>query len=557
MDNQRLFLWAALGLVYLMLYNAWVADHRPQPGATPPAEQAAALPQAAEDGQLPALADDLPPAPQTGDMPSAAEVAPTQAPPRGQTITVRTDVLDVEINTEGGDISRAELPAYPVNKKDPDNPVQLLSSQTSDLYLLQAGLRAVEASNAPTHLASFEAGNTSYELADGQEALDVVLTWRSGTGVVVEKIYTFGRGRYDIQLNYRVTNNSAQSWSAAPYLQLKRRHRPAKRSMVSVDSYSFTGPVYYDGSRYDKLDVDDLKDEPLDASLTNGWLASIEHHFLAAAVPPVEQSYRFTSRVDSNDVYTLSAIGPLAEVAAGSTRDYNAQLFVGPKLQRQLEETAPGLKLSVDYGFLTILSQPLFAVLQFIHNLVGNWGWSIILLTILIKLAFYPLQEKSGRSIAKMRKLQPRMKELQERHKDDRQALSQAVMEMYRKEKANPAAGCLPVLLQMPVFLALYWVLIESVEMRQAPFALWITDLSSRDPYFILPALMAGAMFLQQKLNPPPPDPVQAKVMMFLPLIFSVFFAFFPAGLVLYWVVNTVLSVAQQWKINRAIEAEG
>jgi YidC/Oxa1 family membrane protein insertase len=314
--------------------------------------------------------------------------------------------------------------------------------------------------------------------------------------------------------------------------------------------------VFYDGEKYEKLKVDDLNEEPFEAVTANGWIAAIRHHFLLAAVPPPEQpaSYKVTAR---GDLYTLSALGSVASVAPGQSQTFREVLFVGPKLQEQLNETAPGLVLSVDYGWLTVISQPLFWVLQKLHDLTGNWGWAIILLTVLIKIVFYKLSETSGKSMAKMRKLQPRMKALQERYADDRQALSQAMMELYKREKVNPASGCLPILVQMPVFLALYWVLLESVEMRQAPFMLWINDLSARDPYYILPLLMGVTMFIQQKLNPAPPDPVQAKVMMALPVVFTVFFAFFPAGLVLYWFVNNLLSIAQQWRINKVVEAGG
>jgi YidC/Oxa1 family membrane protein insertase len=281
----------------------------------------------------------------------------------------------------------------------------------------------------------------------------------------------------------------------------------------------------------------------------------IEHHFLSAFVPPEtgERRYRVAVR---DDVATASAIGPAETIGAGDGRTFETTLFVGPKLQKQLEQVAPTLKLTVDYGWLTIISEPLFWLLSKIYDVVGNWGVAIIVVTILIKLVFYKLTETSGRSMAKMREIQPRMKALQDRYKDDRQQLSQAMMELYKREKVNPAAGCLPILVQMPFFLAFYWVLLESVEMRQAPFALWITDLSSRDPYFILPLIMGAAMFFQQKLNPAPADPVQAKVMQIMPIVFTGFFAFFPSGLVLYWVTNTILSIAQQWRINKVVHEE-
>jgi YidC/Oxa1 family membrane protein insertase len=311
--------------------------------------------------------------------------------------------------------------------------------------------------------------------------------------------------------------------------------------------------VVFNGESYEKLDVDDLVEEPVSFTAGGGWVASIQHHFLAAAVPGSERA-AFSATARPDGVYTLSAVNSPAEVAPGASADFADTMFDGPKLQRQLEETAPKLRLTVDYGLLTIIAQPLFWLLSKIHGLVGNWGWAIVIMTMLIKLVFYKLSETSGKSMAKMRKLQPRMKSLQERYSEDRQKLSQAMMELYKKEKVNPAAGCVPILVQMPVFLALYWVLLESVEMRQAPFMLWINDLSARDPYFILPILMGVTMWFQQKLNPAPPDPIQARIMQLLPVIFTVFFAFFPAGLVLYWFVNNLLSILQQWHINRVVE---
>jgi YidC/Oxa1 family membrane protein insertase len=391
-----------------------------------------------------------------------------------------------------------------------------------------------------------------FELAEGADILEVPLTWSSPEGFEVRKIYTFTRGSYAVGLRYEIRNNTAEPWRGASYVQIRRVNAPRERSMVDVDTYSFVGPVIYDGDSYDKLSVKDLAEEPLQATYVDGWIASIQHHFLTAAIPGGERaSYTGQNR---GGVSVMSGINDPVTVPAGGAATVSDQLFVGPKLQDQLEATAPGLKLTVDYGWLTVISQPLFWLLSKIHGLVGNWGWAIIIMTVLIKLVFYKLQETSGRSMAKMRKLQPRIKSLQERYGEDRQKLSQAMMELYRKEKVNPAAGCLPILVQMPVFLALYWVLLESVEMRQAPWALWIDDLSARDPFFILPLLMGVTMFAQQKLNPAPPDPIQAKIMMFLPVVFTVFFAFFPAGLVLYWFVNNLLSIAQQWHINRVVE---
>ncbi len=357
-------------------------------------------------------------------------------------------------------------------------------------------------------------------------------------------------------LDVIIENRADTAWRGASYAQMVRRHDPEGRSFMNVDSYSFTGPVLYDGDSYDKLDVGDLAEDPITQTFQNGWYAGIQHHFLAAAIPPRDEPVRYQAATRAEQ-YVLTAVAPVREVPPGATGTDSWQLFVGPKLQEQLSATAEGLERAVDYGLLTVLAQPLFWVLDKVHNVVGNWGWSIIIVTLLIKLAFYKLTATSGRSMAKMRKLAPRMKTLQERYKDDRQALSQAMMDLYKKEKVNPAAGCLPILVQMPFFFAFYWVLIESVEMRQAPFMLWIDDLSQRDPFFVLPILMGAAMFLQTRINPAPPDPVQARVMQIIPLVFAVFFAFFPAGLVLYWFTNTIVSILQQWRINKLVEADG
>ncbi|MCH7897771.1 MAG: membrane protein insertase YidC [Proteobacteria bacterium] len=365
-----------------------------------------------------------------------------------------------------------------------------------------------------------------------------------------------GTYRYAIALQQDVRNNSETTWRGDQVTQLQRRSYEQERSMFDVDSYSFDGALVFYGDKAEKIKRKELLDEePLNFTSDNGWYASIQHHFLTAIVPTVGSTHIFQVRIDGNNL-TASVISAAQSVAPGESASFDETLFIGPKLQSQLDELHPKLKLSVDYGWLVILSQPMFWLLSWIHGFVGNWGWSIIGVTILIKLAFYKLTEASGRSMAKMREIQPRMKALQERYKDDKQALSQAMMDLYKREKVNPAAGCLPILIQMPFFLSFYWVLVESVEMRQAPFALWITDLSSRDPFFILPLIMGAAMLFQQRLNPAPADPVQARVMQIMPIMFTGFFAFFPSGLVLYWVTNTLLSIAQQWKINKVVHAE-
>jgi len=548
MDNQRLFLWVALALLFWLNYQAWVNDyHTPEPA---PQQATAPAASPAESAPLPALPGEAP----RRDAMALPEAEATPQP-TGR-IRVSTDVLDAEISLVGGDLVMTSLPTYPVAKNQPDVPVQLLSPEAGRLFVFRTGLRARDNGGTTTPDTVYTSASGTYELAEGEDTLLVPLLADLGGGVKVTKTWRFERGKFSVGLEQTVANEGEAAWEGASYLQIRRVHLPLERSFTDVDSYSFQGPVVFTGEKYEKLDVGDLVGEPVQFTSAAGWVASIQHHFLAAAVPQGGQaSFSATARPDG--LYVLSAVGTPVAVAAGSAHTFSDEVFVGPKLQDQLVATAPKLRLTVDYGWLTIISQPLFWLLSRIHEIVGNWGWAIIIMTILIKLAFYKLSETSGKSMAKMRKLQPRMKALQERYADDRQKLSQAMMEMYKREKVNPASGCLPILVQMPVFLALYWVLLESVEMRQAPFMLWIQDLSSKDPYFILPLLMGLTMFIQQKLNPAPPDPVQAKVMQVLPVIFTVFFAFFPAGLVLYWFVNNLLSILQQWRINHVVEKMG
>jgi YidC/Oxa1 family membrane protein insertase len=547
MDNIRVFLWLGVGLLFWLNYQAWLADYAPEPVAT--AVPSATAPADSLPPGLPALptpAADASASPVPVGQPEQVSFAP------GDTIRVTTDVLDAEIATAGGDLIRVDLKRYPVDKARPDIPVRLLDYDNAERFLIQTGLRATDGAAEPNHLARYVGDQSSYTLGPEDDQLLVPLRWVNDGAVVATKILTFRRGSYQVDAEVVVDNQSQQPYSVAPYTQLTRRHHPTKRSYTSVDSYSYTGPVLYDGEKYEKLDVEDLAETPESGTYTGGWVASIQHHFLAAAIPPSDQAFRYQASA-RGDQYLLSALGPVATVAPGATARFPLTLFVGPKLQAQLEDAAPGLKLTVDYGVLTLLAQPLFWLLSQVHNLVGNWGWAILLVTLLIKLAFYKLTATSGRSMAKMRKLQPRIKALQERYKEDRQALGQAMMELYKREKVNPAAGCLPIVIQMPFFFAFYWVLIESVEMRQAPFMLWINDLSVRDPFFVLPLLNGAAMFMQQRLSPAPPDPIQAKVMQFMPVVFSVMFAFFPAGLVLYWLTNASLSILQQWRINKVI----
>ncbi len=552
MDNQRFLLWASLGLVLFLIYQAWMEDYHPR---TPP--RPAATDAASEQGPDRAIdAVELPTLPDITQPTDDASVVPVpQTTDAGaERVRVLTDVLDLQIETLGGSLVHAAMLRYPVEKSRPDQPVILLDT-TDDYFVAQMGLHSAAEDDEPNHRATWVAPRPEYRLADGSGELVVTLRWQAGE-LEATRTYLFRRGSYQVDVETRLNNRGTAPWRGVDYVQLIRKHTDIERSFASVESYSYRGPAVYDGEKYEKLDAGDLENNAWRVNSPAGWVALIQHHFLVAAVPPRGIAYGLEAQLLGNDRFLLRTTGPARDVAPGSSETFKQTLFVGPKLQKQLQEVGPKLALTVDYGFTTIIAQPLFWILNKIHSFVGNWGWSIILLTLLIKIVFYKLAETSGRSMAKMRKLQPRMKALQERYKDDRQKLSQAMMELYKQEKANPAAGCLPLLVQMPVFFALYWVLIESVELRQAPWVLWINDLSSRDPYFILPVLMGISMFAMQKLNPQPTDPVQAKVMLAMPLLMGAFMAVFPSGLVLYWLVNNLLSIAQQWRINKVVEAE-
>jgi len=558
MDNPRLYLWIGLALLAWMNVVQWNRDY----GATAAPPTAAATTQAADataagQGQLPSVPTGEASAPSATALPPADGSAAAPAAASGPTPRVRviTDVLDLDISLQGGDLVRADLPKYPRDKKPGSPPVRLLGTQEPDFSITRTGLRALNGRAEPTHLATYTSAADEYRLAPGAEELRVPITWTDGQGVTVTKTYVFKPGRYDIEVVYDVDNRSAEPWSGASYVQLARHIYSPERSMFDVESYAYRGPAIYDGNKYRKLDITDKDEGKFAQNVTNGWIATMQHHFVSAAVPPAGEDYHFTLGQDG-DHALLTYRGPLKAVPAGTTGRFTETLFVGPKLQAQLETVGPRLELTADYGKLTILSQPLFWLLEKVYGFVGNWGWAIIIVTFLLKLLFYKLTETSGRSMAKMRTIAPRIKSIQERYKDDREQLAKQMMEIYKREKINPVAGCLPILVQIPVFLAFYWVLLESVEMRQAPFMLWIQDLSSKDPFFILPILMGVAMYGQFKLNPAPPDPMQAKIFAFMPVIMTVMMAWFPSGLVLYWLTNTLLSIAQQWNINRVVEAE-
>ena len=555
MDNIKTFLIFGLLIVSLLLWEAWQSDYvRPQQAlqATITTDLTEDLPEVefvtdtAQQQDLPALPtikslDGL-------SLPAIEQSAETVSVNK---IHIKTDVLDAYIDMKGGDIRRLALLNYPVESSNPDVPVQFLDEQATHFFVVQSGLRSD--TQAPTHYEKYQAESNQYELNEGQDTLVVPLYWQSDNGLKVTKTFRFHRDSYLIDIDYQVENNSGETFTAYPYAQFNRI-RPSENSGFI---YTYTGAVFStEGNEYDKFDFDDLDDDVFSRTATGGWAAMIQHYFVAALVPDSkEQQNSFYGKSIQQQNYTAGVKMPTISVANGNTAQANYQMYLGPKEHERLEPIAPNLDLTVDFGKLTIISQPLFTIMEWIHRLTNNWGWSIVFLTILIKLAFYRLSAKSYHSMAAMRKLTPKLAILKERFGDDKKKFNQAMMDLYRKEKINPLGGCLPILVQMPVFLAFYWVLVESIELRQAPFIFWLQDLTAMDPYFILPVIFGLSMFFQQKLNPAPQDPAQAMVMKAFPIIFTVFFAFFPSGLVLYWVVNNVLSIAQQWHITRKMGA--
>jgi len=547
MDNQRLILFVALSFVTLLLWQAWMKDY----GPAPQSQTAPAVTDRQDTTTTTTPGEDLPQAsaePATGERLVPEEIALKS----GQQVRVETDTLSVVIDTLGGDLRQAGLLDYHMSTEPGSPTFQLLNDTMPDLFVVQSGLRTPDGAE-PTHHAEYRAEQLHYRLGDDADTLQVPMHWSSPQGVEVTKLYTFHRGSYVVDLDYQVKNNSAADWHGREYRQLQRS--PLKASGQSKFIHTYTGAVLYSPEdKYQKISFSDMEKSPLDRKVTDGWAAMIQHYFVAALIPDRGKEERYYTKTLSGPRYVIGLISPQDTVPAGASAEFHTRIYVGPKLQDHLAEVAPGLELTVDYGRLTVLAQPIFWLLKTIHKAVGNWGWSIVLLTMLIKLAFYKLSETSYRSMANMRRLAPRLKSLKERYGDDRQRLNQAMMELYKKEKINPLGGCLPIVVQIPVFIALYWVLLESVEMRQASFMLWINNLSAPDPFYVLPLLMGATMLVQQKLNPAPMDPIQAKVMMALPIVFTVFFAFFPSGLVLYWVVNNTLSIAQQYVITRRIE---
>ena len=553
MDIRRLVIYAGLAISSYMLILAWNQDYGTENVTTPVAETSnesapdfgSDTPDTSDavDADVPDVSDQ--PAVSSADMPEVA--APT-----GDVITVQTDVLNVEINPKGGQVVSVRLPQYSKSIKQKDVPFTLLENSNTRLFIAQSGLvgrDGIDKNNG----ALYSTENTEYTLNEGEETLEVVLTHQSEKAYV-EKIFTFTRGEYLMDVRYKVRNISQEPWQGAFYAQLKRdgSDDPSQSSSMGMQAY-LGAALTTSEERYQKVGFDDLEEGKFKSVEEGGWAAILQHYFVSAWIPAQDQQHTYNGRYVKGN-YIFGFYDNSVSVAPGETATMGAQLYTGPKIQDRLEEIAPNLNLVIDYGILWWVAQPLFWLLDNIHDFVGNWGVAIILLTVLIKLVFFKLSAMSYRSMANMRKVAPKMAEIKERYGDNREKLGQEMMKLYKTEKINPLSGCLPILVQMPVFIALYWVLMESVELRQAPFFLWIEDLSIKDPLFILPLLMGASMFIQFKLNPTPPDPMQARVMQLMPVIFTVFFLWFPAGLVLYWVVNNVLSIAQQYVITKQIE---
>ncbi len=549
MNTRTLLVFSFLFVSYL-LWQAWMDDQ--MRAQQPRPEAAAAASASTEDG---------------ADIPAPAQASGQTAPPMesvpagdsSRLIEVRTDVLNLKLDLNGGSIVYADLPDYPVAADRPDQPFVLLDHSSELFYVSQNGLVSPDG-EAPTHKTAFQAKQRRYELGDA-DTLTVELHWQ-GDGLVVTKRYRFQRGSYLIHSEQVVRNTGDRPRNLSAYQQFQRTAPKPHDTFSYSDTsrYSFVGAgIYNPEEHFVKLPLDEMAEEPLKASFAQGWGAMLQLHFFTAWIPPAEEIWHYSTRVipGNQPRYLLTEVSEPRQLAPGEETVFSSRLFAGPKLQNVLPEVAEGLELVVDYGMFTIFAKPLFHVLDFFHGLVGNWGWAIVLLTLALKLAFFKLSEAQYRSMARMRQIQPRIEAIKQRYAEDRQRLNEAMMKLYKEEKINPLGGCLPILVQIPVFIALYWVLLESVELRQAHFILWLQDLSSPDPYYVLPALNGLFMYLTQRLSPAiGTDPMQQKIMQAMPLVFSVMFAFFQSGLVLYWTVNSGLSLLQQWVITRRLERQ-
>ena len=542
MDTQRLILLVIFSFSLLMLWEAWEKEKRPKPAPSPATAQGVPVPEKP-------VAAAAPTAKPSAAMPDGA------SPAKGEIVRISTDLIAVEVDTLGGTLKRVELLRHK-DSKDLSRSLVLLGPEHH--YEAQSGLAG---EGGPNHRTFWRAEPGERALAAGRDEVTLVLSATGKDGAQVRKTYTFKRDSYVIDVALEVQNSGSAPLGAYAYFQLTHDGKPETNTNTVAETFgaqSFIGfAVYTDERKFEKVYPSDLDKGRSDhvKQATNGWLAFVQHYFVSAWLPPqgVPRDYVTEKRPDG--IYAARAMVPL-NVAAGSSAAVNVPIYVGPQEQRRLQAAAPGLDLVVDYGWLAIIAWPLFWLLEKFHALSGNWGVAIILLTVLIKIVFFPLSAASYKSMAKMKLITPRLTKLREMYAHDRQKMNQAMMELYKTEKINPLGGCFPILVQIPVFIALYWVLLAAIELRHAPFMLWIKDLSALDPYYVLPILMTATMVLQTRMNPVPPDPVQARVMQIMPFVFSIFFFFFPAGLVLYWLVNNILSIAQQWQIQRMFDRD-
>ncbi|MEQ3636117.1 membrane protein insertase YidC [Alcanivorax sp.] len=581
MEIQRALVITGIAVVSYLMIQAWQRDHADS--ATPvPVEQVAEQggPSSADNAGLPAVQPEtdnsIPTAQADSNQPSVSPANVDETVSSSERIEVNTDVLRVEINPVGGDIVRLALPDYPKNIDSPDQPFVFMDQNSNGTYVAQSGLVGKNGTDSSKGRPHWNSAQQSYQLANGDNELNVDLTLTQDNGAEIIKRYTFEKGSYLIRVSHIVRNKGSSPWTGALYGQIKRdgRDDPGLSTTGFAPMPTYLGAAYWSTDKpYNKLTFDDMSEDDvkLDQTVEGGWLAMVQHYFVSAWIPDAKQKNHYSSvYLKSRDQYLLRFVSPNTTVQPGEESVLYSEFYAGPKQQDNLEAISPGLNMTVDYGWLWFISQPIFALLVFLQSGevsvfgmdidigggVGNWGVAIILLTLIIKAIFFKLSATSYRSMAKMRKVAPEMQRIKEQNKNDKQKQQMETMNLFKREKINPLGGCLPMLVQMPVFIALYYVLLESVELRQAPFFLWINDLSVMDPYFVLPILMGASMFLQTRLNPTPADPTQAQVMKWMPMIFAVFMLWFPAGLVLYWLTNNILSIAQQWIITRKIESE-
>ena len=544
MDVKRIVLFSSLAVVAYLLMLQWNTDYQQHDVQT----QAPQVQQLATNNNSVIEDDEIL---QLGEPNNLIENLQPTTSTAQNLISVKTDMFDLRINAKGGDLVYAALLSHKA-KVNSDEPFVLLQDDQQRHYVVQSDLSGL-GNKQRLILTSTQ---NAYVLEQGQDQLQVQLK-ANVEGVKLTKTFTFTRGSHLIKVDYQLNNQSDRVLNTSFIGLIKRDASADPSQSESMGMKAYLGGAFStDEKRYQKIDFDDIKNKGFKADSVGGWAAMLQHYFIASWIPPQDQSSFFSTRTDRAGNHLVGFNGAEVNVEPGQTTQLSADIYVGPKIQEDMKAIAPNLELTVDYGFLWFIAQPLFWLLDFIYGFIGNWGFAIILVTVAIKAAFYKLSATAYRSMANMRRVAPKLTRLKEECGDDRQKLSQAMMELYKKEKINPMGGCLPILVQMPVFIALYWMLMESVELRHAPFVLWITDLSMKDPFFVLPIIMGASMFVQQLLNPPPPDPMQAKIMKLLPIIFTFFFLFFPAGLVLYWVVNNLLSILQQWYIMQKIEKD-